>query len=285
MRMHILRWQLVAAAFAGLLFAGAAHSQAAPAGPFAKVPALPTACYTDGDPFVARIEAAHAATQAEVYKQQEINAKIQEDYQNIDPMDMAAKMQQWMMSNPQEAMKYMQTTQSMGQEAQTVAPELNAAEMAFGTEKEDLTKGYGAALTQAYAPVEARTAAMNKKLEAEAAGCGEGCLPPWAQVEWDAIQKDRDAAYRATCARWWTASGPIHDYLKRNREWLLTKYVPSWQKHDEVKLTQYAIMNTPAASWKSTVPLQEAVDYMGVARTLFALREDKPHCTPQGCDK
>ena len=52
-----IRAPLVALVLA-LLCTAEASAQAAATGPFAKVPAFPTACYAGNDPFVAKIEAA-----------------------------------------------------------------------------------------------------------------------------------------------------------------------------------------------------------------------------------
>jgi hypothetical protein len=286
MKTTILRGLPFAATCAGLLFAGAAHSQAAAAGPFTKVPPLTTQCYTGTDPFEAKLDAASEAVAKEYEKQSAINAKIEEDFQSIDPMEMAAKMQQWMMSNPQEAMKYAQGAQATGEALNTAVPELNAATAKFDAERKDLRTKYQAALNTAYAPADARMAAMNKKL-ADANECGFGdteCrVPDWAWAEYDAVQKQRDAAYLATCAQWWVATSPIQGYLKRYRDWLTQKWIPSWVQNDQARITQYAIMNTPAASYKSTIPYQSAIKYMGVVRELFAMRDTKPICNAKGC--
>ena len=281
------RAPLVAAAVV-LLFSTEVFAQAAPAaaGPFAKTPPLTTQCYAGNDPFLGKLEAAQAAVTADSERQAAINAKIEQDFQNIDPMEKAAKMQQWMMSNPQEAMKFMQATQSAGQDAQTVAPELNAAESKLNEERQAMIPRYKAALTQAYAPAETRLAAVVKKLE-DSGGCGFGvaecAVPDWAMAEHDAYQKQRDAAYQATCAQWWTATGQVHSYLKRYRDWLEKSYVPSWTKNEELRVAQYAIMNTPAASWKSTVGHQSAIKYMSAASEMFNQRDAEPRCAAKGC--
>jgi hypothetical protein len=282
----MLRGLPFAAAAAGLLFAGVAHSQAAPAGPFAKVPPLPTQCYTATDTFEAKLDAASEAVAQEQERQAAINAKIEEGFQSVDPMEMAAKMQQWMMSNPQEALKFAQAAQATGEAINTAAPELNAASAKFEAERKDLHAKYQSALKTAYAPADAKMTAANKKLS-NANECGFGdtecTVPAWAWAEYDAVQKQKDAAYQATCAQWWVATGPIHGYLKRYRDWLTQKWIPSWVQNDQARTTQYAIMNTPAASYNSTIPHQSAVKFMGVARELFAMRNIQPICNAKGC--
>ena len=151
-----IRAPLTAAAFALLLESATTLAQAPAASPFAKLPALPTTCYAEGDPFSGKVAAATEATQAEIDRQKSVNQQIEEEFNNIDPMVKAQKMQQWMMSNPQEAMKWAQAQQEIGADAQTVGPELNAAAMQFENEKKSLVAGYNAALKQAASPADAR---------------------------------------------------------------------------------------------------------------------------------
>jgi hypothetical protein len=280
-----IRAPLVALACA-LTCVTAASAQSPAAGPFAKLPALPTACYLGDDPFSDQVAAATDATQADIERQKAINQQIEDEFNNIDPMVKAQKMQQWMMSNPQEAMKWAQAQQQLGADTQTVGPELNASALQFENEKKSLVAGYEAALKQAAAPADARMEAMNAKLGPN--GCGVGdteCSPePWVVEEYNAIQKLRDTGYQGVCATYWSATGQVPGYLKRYRDWLTTKWIPSWIRTDEARVSQYAIMNTPAASWKSTIPQESALKYMETARGLYANRRSKPLCDAQGCN-
>lgn len=256
-------------------------------GPWAKVPAFPTVCYAGNDPFVTKIEAAKNAVQADVENQTAVNATIEENYRNIDPMEMATRMQQWMMSNPQEATRYMQAAQSMGQ-SQDQLQELLAEEGKFNEEMQGLPTRYQSALKQAYAPAEARQAALNKKIEAagQCEGMHEGCRMTDANwAEHDAIQRQRDTAYQASCAQYFGATGQVPGYLKRYRDWLVTKRIPFSQRGADARLAQFAMMNTPAASWQSTDAGEQAVKYMGVAESLYRQRDSEPNCTAAGCKR
>jgi len=281
-----IRAPLTAAAFALFLVSATTLAQAPVASPFAKLPALPTTCYAEGDTFSDKVAAATKATQAEMERQKAVNQQIEEEFNNIDPMVKAQKMQQWMMSNPQEAMKWAQAQQQIGAEAQTVGPELNAAAMQFESEKKAVVAGYESALKQSAAPADARMEAMNAKLGPS--GCGVGdteCSPePWVVEEFNAIQKLRDTGYQGVCATYWSATGKVSGYLKRYRDWLSTTWMPSLIKADEVRLSQYAIMNTPAASWKSTIPQETALKYLETARGLYAQRLTGPRCSAKGCN-
>jgi hypothetical protein len=261
-------------------------TRAAPAtGPWTKVPAFPTACYTGSEDFATKAEASRAALQSDIERQKAVNAQIEEQYNSIDPMEKSQRMQQWMMSNPQEAMKYMQATQSVGQDELTG---LLAEEGAFNEERQGLPTRYQAALKQAYAPAEARQAALDKKIEAagQCVGHHEGCDmtdADWA--EHDAIQKQRDTAYQATCAQYFGATGQVPGYLKRHRDWLVTKRIPLSKKGDDARVWQFAIMNTPAASWQSTDAGEQVVKYLENAESLYGLRDSAPNCTAAGCKR
>lgn len=285
MSMTMIRAPLAAVACA-LTCVAAASAQSPAASPFAKAPALPTACYSGDDPFSDQVAAMTAATQADIDRQKAVNQQIEDEFNNIDPMVKAQKMQQWMMSNPQEAMKWAQAQQQLGADTQTVGPEINAATMQFEQEKQGLVSGYEAALKQAAAPADARMNAMNARLGPN--GCGVGdteCSPePWVVAEYNAIQQLRDTGYQGVCATYWSATGQVPGYLKRYRDWLTTKWIPSWIKTDEARLSQYAIMNTPAASWKSTIPQETMLKYLEAARGLYAKRRSTPYCGAQGCN-
>jgi hypothetical protein len=125
------------------------------------VPALSTACYAGTDPFAGKVDAALTAVKADRAKQAAINKKIADAHKAMDPMEQAQRMQQWMMDNPEEAMKYMQGLQSMGtEEGQAEVMEDPREQAAFEAERKDLIKRYRAGLAQAFAPADARWGAV-----------------------------------------------------------------------------------------------------------------------------
>jgi len=283
----MLRGLPVAAAFAGFVFAQIVQGATADSGPFAKVPAFPTACYSANEPFFDKVAAAREAVIADREKQTAINAKIEKDFNGMDMMEKSQRMQQWMMDNPQEAMKFAQASQAVGQQATTVVPELSNQSMQFDRDRDDLMKRYDAAMKQAQAPADARMAVLDKKLDP--VGCHFGSteceIPKWALDEMDAIQRMRDAAYQAACPPWWAANGQVQAFFKRKRDWVVTKYLPAYAKNDELMMQQYAIMNTPAASYKSTLPHDQAVKYLDDVYKLYNMRETQPICTAKGCGR
>ena len=110
----------VTAAVAGLVCAPAlAAAPAADAGPWAKVPAAPTACYTSQDQCQDQNSAAVDAVQKEHYAANERNdgtaSRNSSEAQAANPMAMAQAMQQAMMNDPQNAQKYMEQMTQQGQ--------------------------------------------------------------------------------------------------------------------------------------------------------------------------
>ena len=285
MTTHAHRAPLVAAAFTCLVAAPALAQ--APAGAWAKVPALPTACYSGTDGFADKVEAARTALAEDVERQKAVNAQIAEQFNSIDPMEQAQRMQQWMMNNPQEAARVLGAQQQMGAQAQADSPQLTADQLKFTSERADLKAKYAAALKQAQAPANAGLDALDKRLSA--AGCGFGdtecALPAGALEERDTLLRQRDAAYEANCATYWSATGPMQEYAKRYRTWMAEKWIANSQQADDAVRLQYAIMDTPGAAWASTIPQENVSRYLQEIGQLYAIRDNAPTCTAKGCPR
>jgi len=276
------------AAGAGVLIASTLYAQPA-TGPWAKVPALPTACYAsqEQDNFYKKMEEALAAVQADHYKQNEINTKIRESAQSVDPMEMARRMQEYLMKDPQNAMKYMQGVQNLGQGAQADQQAASEKESQLAAEEKALIERYKTALAKSYAPGNARWDALKKKLgiPPDSRGPGESGVPDWAWKEWDVILREWDRAYQATCAQWWNASGPMHSHMKRYRDFLVQERVPHYQRHiDEPTLKNYQMMNVPSKGYRSVAEFVAVEDYIKRAGRVFGQRMDRPRCTAKRCD-
>ena len=281
---------LITAAVVGLICAPAfsATPAAAPASLWSRVPAFPTACYSGNDPFDGRLDAAVAAVNASRDRQLAINKRIEDEYKNIEPMEMASRMQQWMMSNPQEAMKYMQGMQAVGDDFNARMPEMNAAQMRFDSEQKALLKRYQTALDTAYAPGYARHAALKKKVgvppEYPSVRSESGSTPDWVVAEEDAALRQLDAAYASNCTQWWPAAGQAPAWLKTYRAWLAQDFIPFSQQAASQNAQTYAIMGTASASWKDTAEYDGVIKYLEMVGNVYGTREAKPRCTPAECN-
>ena len=279
------RARLLAVALGSLLCVPAAFSQPA-TGPWAKVPPLTTSCYYGTDTFAAKLEAATAAVNADRDRQLAINQQIEDEYHSIEPMEMASRMQQWMMSNPQEAMKYMQGIQAVSEDFNTRMQAMMAAEQRYDNERKDLAKRYNASLDKAYAPGHAKHTALKKKvgMPLEYPTVKDPGSPDWAFVEEDAIMRELDQAYSAHCPQWWGAAGPIQAWLKTYRTWLTNEWIPFNDGLGSQNAQTFAIMGTPSASWKTVTSQDAVLKYLNAVGALYGLRREKPRCTAEDCN-
>ena len=282
----------LAAAACACLFASFAVAQTpkpaagAAAGPWAKVPALPTACYSSQDGWSERNDMAVAAVREDMDAQKETNRAIDEQLTQAmseDPMAMAQAMQQAMLDDPANAQQIIEKMTQTGQQAQTELPAQMEKEKQLEAESKAVVKQYEAALDKALGPATARWVALQKRMGWEVdphfALTPDPSWPPEAWQEWAAIQKDRDAAYVTNCATWWSATGGFQAYMKRYKAFLVQERVPYEKKLlDEPKLGQYKLLSVPSAGYRSTTDYDAAIDYMKMASSLYGERMAEPLC-------
>jgi len=263
----------------------------AAAGPWAKVPALPTACYSGQDDWNARNDAALVAVQQDHDKQKAVNTEIQNKSNKAlseNPMAMAQAMQQAMLNDPQNAQKYMERVVQQGQQAGTDVQEDTARSQQLEAEGKTVVKQYEAALLKALGPGNARWDALKKKrgYGPDAYGPGETGEPDWVYDEWVAILKDWDQGYAANCAQWWAATGPIHGYMKRYKDYLVQEYIPYVKRLvDDPALDQFKMLEVPATGYRTVGDYEAAELYIRRAYTMFSPRKDRPRCpSPENCE-
>lgn len=284
MNTSVFRRPLVTAALAGLIYSSGPSAQAPATGPWAKVPPLPTGCYSGQDNYYQQNEATLDAVNQAHYKQNDINDAIRQksiDANAADPMATARRMQEAMMADPQNAQKYLEQMMHQGEQAQVEAPAQQEKEKQIEAESETVMKQYQAALARAMAPAEARWTALKKKygIPMDSAGPGESGVPDWVWEEWAVILRERDQGYSANCAQWWSASGPIHAYMKRYKDYLVLERIPYEKKFiDEPVLQKYRTEGIPTTGWRTVTDDDAAEDYLKMAYKLFGERKDRPFC-------
>jgi hypothetical protein len=277
----------IAVGTAGLCCAQAlAATTAASAGPWAQVPELPTVCYSSQDPWSDQNNAAIEAVQEVMYAQQEKNSALEQQANQAmseDPMAMAQAMQQAMMDDPANAQKMIERMTQTGQQAQTELPAQLEKEKQLEAESKSVLQEYKAALDKAMQPAVARWNALQKKMgNAVEPGFPIGpdpSWPSWAWQEWAGIQKNRDAAYVANCAQWWSATGGFQAYMKRYKDYLVQERIPYEKKlGDEGKLNNFKLLGVPADDYRTTTDYEAAIDYMKMASSLYGERMADPFC-------
>lgn len=276
------------AAVAGLVCAqGMAAPPAAAPDAWSKVPALPTACLSSQDAqWTERNYAAIEAVRESRTAQNEKNMALDQQASQAmseNPMALAQAMQQAMMDDPENAQKLIEKMTQTGVQAQSEMPAQQEKEKQLDAESKALIKQYDVALAKAMEPAQARWNAFQKKMGWEVEpGFAMVPDPSWPQAawqEWAAVQKVRDAAYTATCAQWWSATGQFQNFMKRYKTYLVQERIPYEKKLiDEGKLSNFKLLNVPAAGYRTTTDMDAAIDYMNMASSVYSQRMADPFC-------
>lgn len=257
---------------------------------FAKVPALPTACYSSQDQWQAQSEAAFDAVQADRYKQNDINSALDQKANeafSADPMAVVARMQQKMMEDPANAQKYMEQMMAQQQQAADQIPAQHEKEEQFKSESQTLMTQYEAALQKAMSAGNARLAAITKRYSALQGTndvflrYGDPGEPAWVGPERIAVLRERDQGYAANCAPWWGATGRVQAFLKRYRDFLVNERVPLEKQFDQSKLDNFEALGVPATGWRTTTDYKAVEDYVRMAQSLYEQRETAPRCSAE----
>ncbi|MGQ0428633.1 MAG: hypothetical protein ACT4UQ_01685 [Gammaproteobacteria bacterium] len=269
----------------------AAPPPAAPGDPWAKVPALPTACYSGQDKWQDQSTAAFNVVQEAHNRQNDINDGIRQNASDTfgnDPMAVAQRLQQEMMNDPQNAQKMMEQLIQRNEQAPAEAAAKGEREQQIEAAGKSVQRQYEAALAKAYGPGNARLDALMKKHKPMAGigdlwlRYGESGEPAWVRPEAHAIMKEWDKAYVATCATWWSATGPIHAYMKRYKDYLVQERIPFGKEGDKAKLEHYRQVGVATTAWRTTTDYEAVEDYLKMAQELFGQRETAPYCGPEG---
>jgi len=268
-----------------------AQAPAKPAGPWAKVPALPTACYSGEDKWSERSTAAFDAVVQDRYRQDEINDAIRQsatDSFGADPMAVAQRMQQAMLDDPQNARKMMEQMLERNQRAPAEASAQGAKEQQIENESKVLMKQYESALEKAKGPGNVRLEALLKKYQPGVTGAGMLWLrygdpgePAWVRPEAHAVLRQWNEAYAAICPAWWGATGKFHAYMKRYKDFLVLERIPFEKQGDAARLEHYRQAGVSTQGWRTTTDYEAVEDYIKMAQSLFDSREIAPYCGPE----
>ena len=261
-------------AIALMLTAGPAAAQTAD-DPWAAVPALPTACYKDGDTFDDDAYAATEDLNGRASRQVEINQAIEQQDGEVDPMEMQQRMMKLLSENPEKAQQYMEALQQGGQQVQEQTPEMAERSAQFDAELEELTAAYDAERQQAMGPIGQQLQAVNANL---AQSCNEGLLARSA-----ALRAEQNQAYESLCADWWKA-GPFHDWFARYRQFKIEE-AAHWASHAETTRMNLELMGKSADGYRPTEDLKAPIEYLRRAGATFSRREHAPVSVERGsCD-
>ena len=184
--------------FLGLAVVLAALALAAPPAavdPWTIVPPFPTGWYSAKDDFAEKLAAAKEANSKALDRQTKINDELSHRVKALGPTEIQARMQSFMMENPEEAMKMMQQNQAVGDKFTDAQLKSEANRQALEGELKDLQARYKTALESARAPVDLKFKELDVRAQKDLVTVGESWVyAPWAVKEYDALVAQWNAA-------------------------------------------------------------------------------------------
>jgi hypothetical protein len=250
--------------------AGSVIAQTAQADAWKLVPTAPTACFSD-DGFGDRLAAAKTAIDADIEKQERINAAATERFNNLSGAERAQRMQAFMMRDPQAAMKMLQGEQTAGIAMATAVSEADGAAQRLAAELPILHDSFRAAVERAVQPVRARTDAL---IKAKTVLTGEAQVPMFTaaadHAQYVQLVAEENAAIDQACAPFFGANGSLRRWLASYRAEVIDKL--SGGDQPDVMTMQMAAMGMSGGGYRSTAALMQARNYVQQMSVVYAAR-------------
>ena len=277
MRMETFAGRLMVGCMAVLVGPSAMAAAPAARDPWALVPPFPSGCYAEDD-FSAKIDEASGAVNAEIDRREAINKVVSDRFKQIEPAELATKMQEYMMSNPEAAMKLMQANADLSQTASDATVKTQENLEKLFPELQQLEKQYKTAVATARAPFDSKFKTLDKRAQKDLVARGESWVyAPWAVKEYNALTDQWNAEYQKVCRSWWPAGGKFPAWLSSYKESLVRDLIPASEEGDRVAAGFLVIMaGAPEASWQSTAGWILIRDYLRQTNTVFAGRSPRP---------
>ncbi len=231
--------------------------------PWALLPALPSACYTEEDTFSDQAFAVIETFATEAARQEEINQELSQQLANLDPMEYQQRMMDFMTQNPQEAQKYMESMASAGAEVNELMPKMQEETFALHSERDNLHAEYDGAvkaLDDAYSKGTEALFADSKNFDSDLA-------------TYHAAVDALNGGYQKLCASWWK-NGRYHDWLARHED--LQRRTVALEVDIDVLVQNYTVFGIDAANYRSTSALNAAKRQLDAAEQIFRRRKNKP---------
>lgn len=242
-----------------------------PADPWALVPPLPSACYDEQDGYMAKVAAATATLDEEILAQDAINNSANEQLATMseaDPFEMAQRMQEYMMNNPEGATKMMEDLYSTGQ---TYYEDFTAdaeRERALKVPLDDLVARYRAEFAEIRAARDAKLAALPTDEDA-----AEFYWTKEALAQLPAINQQTDAAYAKVCAEWWQDQ-PFAAPLAEFRTFLANEHVPAQDESFRRNKQQWDIQGVDTSEFQSTAAMAATRNYLQQLQLIYQERAE-----------
>lgn len=233
--------------------------------PWAVVPAFPTTCYTEGDPFPNQIEAAGVANQDALGRQEQINEELNDQLAELDDAVAQRRLIAYQQKNPAGFQRYMQFMARDTQDAETASEEHDLKMSRFQEEFDALLAGYDASLKTTLQPVRTR---MLKVIDASSTA---------SNAERAAAVAEYNSTYEAHCQKWIIREN-FPAFLAKFKAYLVGNYLPSLENQTAMDKTTFEMSGISAKAYQDTEPFMVAGQYIEYVQAAYGRRWR----TPQG---
>lgn len=235
--------------------------------PWAVVPAFPTVCYTEGDPFPKQIEAAGVANADALGRQEQINQELHDQQQELDNAVAASRMIAYQKKDPAGFKRYMQFMARDPQAAQTASNNHDLKMSRFQEEFDALVASYKAALKTTLDPVRTRMLKVTDVTDPSSRA---------SNAERAAAVAEYNSTYKALCEKWIIREN-FPAFLTKFKAYLVGTYLPSLDNETAMDKTRFEMKGINAKDYQDTKPFSVVSDYINYVQTAYGLRQGKPH--------
>ena len=240
--------------------------------PWNKMPPLPTTCYADHE-FSIKLANLYAELGEQKSQQEAINTELGQKAQQLDPMEMVRRLNEFMARDPQKAMKVMQAQAAAAGEVSSGVTSSAEAKEAREAELAQLSAEFKAANAEGAKPFLAR---QDELVRTSTRPILEGAAREFtskaAQDAFDEQVRLQNADYEARCAAWYGADGKLRRWLASYRSTVIDPMAKSQEEIDGNIELQMAIMGTSGAGFRSTAQIEAVREYARVVEKLYNLR-------------
>jgi hypothetical protein len=257
--------------------ASALAAQTPATDPWTKVPAAPITYFADLD-FSRKLHDLSIEVGDAHRKQTEINIDIEAKYGQLDMMEISRRMQALMAKDPQRAMKMMQAQAAAASAIKSDIQSGDEAKTERNSEFENLSAAFKADMEAVAKPFRAKREEIKKTGTVSVVEHGSSS---WAfktkaaETAYNEQVDKENAEIAVRAAAWFGPSGKFTTWLASYRATVLDPNARAEEANDEIKTAQLAIMETPAAAFRSTAQMTAVREYLEVMRKVYDLRIDK----------
>jgi len=235
--------------------------------PWAKVPALPTACYTKGEPFGAEVQKAIEEGEAAIAAQKETNGAAKAKLNELDMMTKQSRMTDYMRKNPAAAGQKMQEIAASGTKLQEAVREKEKGSDAM-EEKWKAVEAQSGKDRDVYAGL------LNQARAAFEPGSSNRAKAP-------GLLAQSNEAYKAYCQKWFVdPASPFLAYLGEYKTYLIEKEVALDEQAFKGELVHFEVFGVPLNGFKSTANQEATVKYLKAVDRIYRSREEEPRTSP-----